>query len=187
MTNLNNNHTVDLDRDRHDLLFGVRRSIRYHLRRERFFDRQHKIYTSLSALSGSATIITLLSTAGDFWPALFAASVAVFSVIDLVFGIPQAAKVHHDFAGKFFNLEKAIIGTKDICDDKLTEFKTMRLDIEIEEPPPLHILNTMCHNELLRAMGYKDKSKYVTINWIQRLLSQFMDFQEYKINSTSHT
>ena len=55
-----------------------------------------------------------------------------------------------------------------------------RLDIEIEEPPPLRILDLICHNELCRAMGY-DESHQVKIKWYQRILCQIVDLGEYSV------
>jgi hypothetical protein len=45
----------------------------------------------------------------------------------------------------------------------------------------LRVLDSICHNELLRAMGY-DRSQYVEIAWYQRLLAQFVDVREHAIS-----
>lgn len=164
----------------HDLLFGVRRSIRYHHRRKRFFDRIHKISTILSALSGSATIAAVLAKAGPNWIITFAALVAVFSVIDLVVGTAQAARLYDDLGKRFINLEKLIISKAEFTQQDLADFTAQRLDIEADEPPPLKVLDSICHNELLRAMGY-DRSKFLKISWYQRLFSQIIDVREYNI------
>lgn len=169
--------------DLHDLLFGVRRSIRYHNRRERFFDRLHKISTFLAALAGTATVASVLAQAGSL-AITFAVAVAVFSVIDLVVGTAQQARLHNNLARRFFDLEKAIITCKDPSEDAIVNFKAQRLDIEANEPPPLKVLDSMCHNELLRAMGY-DESRYVNIKWYQRWLSQLIDIHEHKIQKPS--
>lgn len=107
---------------------------------------------------------------------------AVFSVIDLVVETARLARLHNDLAKKFFELEKEIINSEDSNDNTLSKFTTHRLDIEANEPPPLKVLDSICHNELLRAMGY-DKSEFVKIKWYQRLFSQFIDIREYKIHS----
>ncbi len=86
---------------RDDLLFGVRRSIRYHLRRYQFLDKTHKISMLLAAVSGSATIATLLSNAVDQQYVIMCASiVAITSLITkdfiklillgIVIGVPIA-------------------------------------------------------------------------------------------------
>ena len=43
------------------LLFGVRRSVRYHVRREQYFGRAHHLGAFVAALTGSATIAALLA------------------------------------------------------------------------------------------------------------------------------
>ena len=40
----------------------------------------------------------------------------------------------------------------------------------------------MCHNELLRAMGY-DKSHFARIWFYQRWLAHFFDFQDDKVRT----
>lgn len=176
--------TVLKDEVLHNLLFGVRRSIRYHNRRERFFDRLHKFSTFLSALTGTATVASVLAKAGPGWTVSFAFSVAVFSVIDLVVGTARQARLYNDLARRFFGLEKAIITCKDPSEDDIAYFTAQRLDIEADEPPPLKVLDSICHNELLRAMNY-DESHYVKIEWYQRWLSNLIDIQEHKIKRPS--
>ncbi len=164
----------------HDLLFGVRRSIRYHHRRERFFDQVHKISTILSALSGSATIAAVLAKAGPYWTITLAALVAVFSIVDLVVGTAKAARLHNDLAKRFIKLEKSIISIDEFTQQDLADFTAQRLDIEADEPPPLKVLDSICHNELLRAMNY-DRSDFLKISWYQRLFSQIIDLREHNI------
>ena len=47
--------------ERHNLLFSVRRSVRYHNRRILFYDHLHKLAISLALLSSSATVVAVLS------------------------------------------------------------------------------------------------------------------------------
>lgn len=162
------------------LLFGVRRSIRYHNRRRLFFDRIHTISTVLSAIGGSATIIAVVKEAGNLWIVIFAAAVAVFSAVDLVVGTAQAARRHHDFAKRYFDIEKKMISSGSPADADVVGFKSQRLDIEAEESPPLKILDSLCHNELCRALGY-DVSAYAQIKWYQRILCQLFDIHEHKL------
>lgn len=174
----------NIEQARYDLLFGVRRSVRYHNRRERFFDRLNKVSTFLSALAGTATIAAVLAKAGPGLTITFALAVAVFSIIDLVVGTAQQARLHNDLARRFFGLEKGIITCKDLSEEMVADFTAQRLDIEANEPPPLKVLDSICHNELLRAMG-EDESCYVKIEWYQRWFSQFIDINEHTIKSTS--
>jgi len=165
--------------DFYKLLFGVRRSIRYHHRRRLFFDRLHQISTFLSAVTGTATVASLLANASSL-ALFFGICVAIFSVIDLVVGAAQAARVHHDLAKKFIELEKAMTACKSPSDEDVIHFRSERLDIESEEPPVLKVLDAICHNELIRALGH-DPKYYAKIAWYQRLFAHFFDIREHKI------
>jgi hypothetical protein len=174
------NKAEDLNLAVHGLLFGVRRSIRYHNRRRSFFDRVSKFSTFFSALFGTATVASALAQAGNSWVIGFAVAVAIFSVMDLVVGTAQAARLHYDLARKFIDLEKTIISTKEPTYEDMANFKAQRLEIEADEPPALKVLDSICHNELLRAMGY-GSNEFAKIIWYQRLFSQIIDIQEHKI------
>lgn len=170
--------------DFYRLLFGVRRSIRYHHRRRLFFDRLHQVSTFLSAITGTATVASLLAQRSSL-ALFFGVCVALFSVIDLVVGASQAARLHHDLARKFIELEKAMSMCKDPTKDDLINFTNQRLDIEAEEPPVLKVLDAICHNELIRALGH-DEKYYVEIKWYQRLFAQIFDIREHTIQLPNH-
>jgi len=180
MTEPNNDKPTELECAHHNILFGVRRSIRYHHRRRRFFDRIHKLTTFLSALTGTATFATVFAKAGPAWTLSFAAAVAIFSTIDLVVGTAQSARLYDDLAKRFIDLEKEIVTTGEMTDELLANFKAERLDIEKDEPPPLKVLDSICHNELMRAMDY-DPKDFVPINYYQRFFAQFFDIREHTI------
>lgn len=138
----------------HDLLFDVRRSVRYHNRRRQFFDRFSKLSDTFALLSGSATIITVVSTLSTTKaPIYFAAATAIASAINLVFGTKSNARLHHDLARQFISLEKRLI-SPDLTPAILATIESDRLSIEAEEPPVLRVLDLICHNELIKAMGY---------------------------------
>ncbi len=176
--------SADLEDEKYSLLFDVRRSIRYHHKRIRYYDGLHKLSTLLAAFSGSATIITVLGKAGSFWIILFAAIVAVFSISDLVFGTNQKARLHEDLSRKFIDLEKSIITANTLSAKTISNFTAQRLDIELNEPPPLKVLDSMCYNESLRAMGH-DEACFVKIAWYQRLFSNLCDINEHLIKVPS--
>lgn len=164
----------------HELLFGVRRSIRYHTRRCRFFDNMNIWCKFLAILGGTATITALLHSAGKEWAVGFAALVTIFSAFDLVIGTTQKARSHSDFARQFVDLEKAITAAPPSSEEDIRMFTARRLEIEANEPPPLRILDMLCHNELCRSLGY-DEAHYVKIRWYQRLLCQFIDVGDYSV------
>ena len=176
------NDIESLEREKHDLLFGVRRSVRYHNRREMFFDRFHTITSAVNIIFGSATILSVLGDLGKVYPVVAASIVTVFSALDLVVGTAKMARMHNNLARRFIILEKEMITKKDFAEEDLQHFVGIRLDIEADEPPILKVLDSICHNELMRAMGYP-KDKWVKIRWYQRMLAQFLDIREYAIHT----
>lgn len=171
-----------IDNDLSDLLFGVRRSIRYHTRRWRFYDRVSSWCKFLSVLGGTAAISVVLAKFGSEWTISSAAVVVFFSSLDLVIGSAQKARLHNDFSRQFVELEKDILIKEGMTTSDIKGFTARRLEIEAQEPPPLRILDMICHNELCRAMGYSEKHQ-VTIKWYQRLFCQIIDLGDYSITS----
>jgi hypothetical protein len=163
-----------------DLLFGVRRSIRYHSRRQMFFDHLHSFIMTGSVISGSATFFTVLSQYKTLAMAAGAA-VTLFSTIDLVFGFSKMGRLHEDLMRRCTALEKEMVREREPTAESLADFTSKRLDIETDEPPIHLVLDSMCHNELVRAMGY-DESEFVRIGWFQRLLANYVDICEHRIS-----
>lgn len=163
-----------------DLLFGVRRSIRYHNRRRSFYDKFNSTTNALALIMGSATVYGVLQD-NPSWIAIFApAIVTIFSSINLVIGSNRQARVHHDLSKRFIELEKKMSDHLQHTEEKLAEWTSERLDIESEEPPVLRVLDCICHNELVRAMGYGPEH-LAEISWYQRLFADFVDLNEHTI------
>ena len=171
---------MSIDDDFHDLLFGVRRSIRYHTRRRSFYDRFNSSVNAVSVIMGSATVYGVLKVQAQDVAIIAAAIVTVLSAINLVVGSSRQARLHHDLCRRFIALEKKI-STSSVKDaEVLSELIAERLDIESEEPPVLHVLNSICHNELARAMGYGPEH-FAKIKFYQRWFSPIIDICENTI------
>lgn len=171
-----------LDLKWHNLLFGVRRSIRYHARRRMFFDRYRQFTSAMGVIFGSATIFTLLNDVSPMSPAIAAAVVTVFFAIDLVVGSAAKARLHDDLCRRFIDLERQMELAVGRDGQSLAQFTAARLEIEADEPPVHRVLDLMCHNELLHAMGYERK-QFVRIRPYQRWLAPFFDVQDHKITT----
>jgi hypothetical protein len=168
---------MNQDDDIHKLLFGVRRSIRYHNRRRDFFDTFNQITTAFSLIAGSATVYGVLHAPDSHELAIWSGMVVtVLSAFNLVVGSARQARLHHDLSKKFITLEKKMLAE----DGQIKEWQTERLDIEAEEPPVLRVLDCICHNEMLRSMGYNDEH-FAEIAWYQRWFAQFFDIRDYTI------
>lgn len=172
--------------ERRRLLFGVRRSVRYHSRRRQFFDRYRLWTSALSIIFGSATIYLALSSLDPRYTVAAAAVVTVLSGVDLVIGSARMARLHEDLYRQFINLEQKIISVSEseFTEQDLKHLSSERLTIEANEPPIKRVLDATCHNELLRALGYdpvKDADQYAEIKWYQRAFAQFFDFSGYRM------
>lgn len=167
---------------RYSLLFGVRRSIRYHSRRRQFFDRYRLFTNAVSVIFGSAAIAAVLSPLGKEYTVGAAAVVTVFSLVDLVVGSARMARLHEELCRQFIELEKEIISIPEgqFTEENASRLTAVRLSIEADEPPVKRVLDSLCHNELLRAMGY-DRGEFVRVKWYQRLFAQLLDIQEHRI------
>jgi hypothetical protein len=168
-----------------DLLFSVRRSIRYHSRRCMFFDRLHTITSALGVIFGSATILAVLTEEGRQYAVWAAAIVTVFSALDLVIGTDRSARLHQDLARQFIGLEKRMVNLGDNRTvQDLKDCTGERLDIESDEPPVLRVLDVLCHNELCRSMGH-NREHMAKVAWYQRLFAQFIDLRPDSLHLNS--
>jgi hypothetical protein len=161
-------------------LFGVRRSVRYNARRRAFFDRLDQLTNMLAVILGSAAVYGVLDADHHAVALVASGIVTIVSAVNLVVGSSQRARKHDDLARQFSALEREMIC--DESEEKLAYVKRRRLEIEAEEPPVMHVLNCICHNEQMRAEGYP-KEHFASIHWWQRAFSQIVDLREDLIHS----
>ena len=169
------------------LLFDVRRSVRYHTRRQKYYRNCHRIVLFSSLIFGSVTVAALAEAIG-VWPlwvkASPAAFVSVIAGLDLVFGWTEQSWLHSDLARQFIKLERRMIsGSANLDEDLIRDVTIKRLKIEAAEPPVLRVLDTLCYNEMKRAMGHT-KDEMIKVHIFQRLCAPFFDLFASKIHST---
>jgi hypothetical protein len=133
------------------LLFGVRRSIRYHDRRRAFFERLHRLTGALTVLMAGSVLYDL-GRAGETaaWLQALAAIAAVLAALDMVVGYAARAGQHGALKARFVDLEQALL-SGDAADATWAAHQTARLAIERDEPPVYRALDLLCHNELALA------------------------------------
>ena len=163
------------DEKRSAALFGVRRSVRYHMHRQAFFDRANDIGSFLVVLLSSGAVFALMgdSKVGPGICALFAAAISAFN---LVFAPSRMARKHNDLARRFIVLEQKALQ----ADFDYISLANERLDIESNEPSIYRVVDTICHNELLRSMDKEDSM--IQIPFFMRITGHFTDwgFQKLK-------
>lgn len=175
-------HSLDKkEDDLHALLFGVRRSIRYHNRRRRFFDGFDKFVKILSVIGGSAAVAAIVGNTP--WLAVALTTIiAILSAINLVVGPAQGARLHAELAKRFAKLEYDVVRTQNVDEDASNKFVAERLLIESDEPPIMRVLDTICHNELCEAMGY-DVCEFYRVGWFQALFAHIINLWPSKIRN----
>ena len=169
-----------LNNDWHGLLFGARRSVRYHLRRQAFFERMHNVVGVCGVFFGSAAAVAVFGQAAPMVVALLAMGVSALFAFDVVIGFSRRACLHAAIVAKFTDLEIGMT-LADPSAEALARFRQQRLEIEKNEPPVLNVLNIISHNDLIKAGDYQDDM--YKVSWLQRLLSGFMDWGYESIES----
>lgn len=152
-------------KNRHEILYQVRFSTRYHRMREQFLDGLDRTTKAIAIIGGSAAFAWMQSAtvAGGI--------VAVVSTLSLVFDYAVQARLHAELAKKFLDLEAEIVGMGeyDFTDENLKDWAAQCTRIEAEEPPLKEKLAVICQAELDRSLGVKPKTFFP---WWQRLSAQ---------------
>ncbi len=177
------------------LLFDVRRSVRYHARRRSHFETGHKLILFIATVLSSVTAAIFAGIFGENWEPWLkwfpAALVSALTAFSLVFGLIGRAWQHADLTRQFIDLEREMEARKkEPQEDLVKEITDRRLQIEATEPPVLRVMDAICYNELLCAMGYEDKKDdvYIEITRLQRLCAPVFDLggDRFRRMATSH-
>jgi len=135
-----------------DLLWRVRLSALYHLKRERFLDGVDKTAKAISALGGAAAF-SQIKGAPD-WGLWITAIITLVSTLSLVYGPSGKARKHAELARDFKRLESDIVSAGGVLTDaQVATFDAHCLSLESSEPAALGALVTQCHNELSTSIG----------------------------------
>lgn len=153
------------------------------MRREQSFSRLHFVAGFLTAVSGSATFATVLADLpAGLW---LAALTAIFGAIELVGQPFSRALTHRDLTQQFTRLEKDMQRPEsEITEALLQQVQICRLDIEEKEPPPIQVINVMCHNEEVVAGGHGPEH-LETIRWYQLVLASLFDLWPHSLQRSA--
>lgn len=167
----------------HGLLFVVRRSRRYHLRREQSFSRLHLVVGFLTAVSGSATFATVLADLpAGLW---LAAATAIFGGCELVSQPFSRALTHRDLMQQFTRLEKDLQRRDaEITEALLQKLQIRRRDLEQKGPPPIRVIEAMCHNEEVVAGGHGPEH-LETVRWYLPALASLFDLRPHGLRKSA--
>ena len=156
-------------------LFGVRKSVRYHQRRQAFHEWWNTVIIALSfACSASA----MAEWSAD-WRQLLIGITSFLLMLNWVIGLPKRANTHAKLGQRFASLEQEMTPFEKSRDmDAKVEFdlRRRRLEIEADEPAKMRVMDLLCHNELCEAL-YPAHYVYPVSCW-RRWLGHFIDIGE---------
>ena len=154
---------METEKRQRDLLWDVRRSVRYHNRRRAWFERWHHgtLILAIVALSG------LYETVATFG--------IIFLATNVVCRFADRASDHKIFAARFRVLEHKLIPQRP--DEDLDRLDLERLEIETEEPPVKRLLDVLCHYELWKA--YREDYEHVPVTWWRRWTVNWFSYGAY--------
>lgn len=171
--------TEHLNQQTYDLLFAIRRSVRYHLHRRRFYEVWNTTTIAVASVGGSGAVAIAL---GNFWPnglPIVAAFIAIVAILDLAVGTTIRNAGHHgELTRCYIELEKEFAHGKNLTDEELEDITRERLIIEASEPPVMRLLDMMCHYEILISYGDNKKS-HPSVPLGRRFLMHFLSQASY--------
>lgn len=163
----------------YEQLFGVRRSVRYHQRRQSYFESWHGCIAAVQVVSGSSAIAALvaegaaLNSVGIY----LAAVPPLLAAVDLVFGTTRRATLHASLGRQFSQLEADMVSHEDdresVTQGELAGFKRRRLAIQADEPPKLRVVDLLSHNDIVR--GTYTHGQVYRIGPTRKLLGHVLD------------
>jgi len=157
---------------RENLLFDIRRSIRYHERRTAFFERMHRVTDLITILLAGVVLSELLGSPSRLILQILAGLGALLSASDLVIGYGRRADGHRRLKRQFIFLEADVSSGKE-----LNTVARQRLNIEADEPPAYRALDVLCHNQLCRAFG-KPRCELYRVPWWMRWTAHLLHWSD---------
>ena len=156
-------------------LFGVRKSVRYHQRRQAFHEWWNTVIIALSfACSASA-----MAEWSAEWRQLLIGATSFLLMLNWVIGLTRRANVHAKLAQRFASLEQEMTPfekSRHMAAEVEFGFRRRRLEIEADEPAKMRVMDVLCHNELCAAV-YPHHAAYPVAPW-RRWLGHFVDVGE---------
>lgn len=160
---------------RHAALYRAELSVLYHRKRERFLALCDRVGKGIALVAGTAAFSSLLDSASA--KAAMGSIVAAATLPGLVFAWADKARLHSELAQKYIGLiaEVTAKGERNYTEEDCFEWQARLRTLEINEPPPLSILVTMCQNQL--ALAANDSNAICEIPCWKVWLAHFIDME----------
>lgn len=168
--------------DRYDAqLFAVRRMVRYHTKRARFFKLADKCANGVLLFASTAVVASALHALPTWLATSVGLAIAAVAIIHLVWNPQDCAHRHGELVKCWTALETGFIkSAREITAERLDQLEEKRLTIEATEDAPLRVLDAICHNEQALAQNCPP-SEFADIGRWQRWLAHFVDVRADKL------
>ena len=154
-------------------------SVRYHSRRQGFYNFCHWLAMMVVVLASSASVAAVagaLDELGWFRLSLPAAA-TFFGLLDFLSGFAVKAERHRSLVGNFIIIEQQLVKLRStMTEEALVDVETNILTIEAGEPRVRRVVHAICYNEALIA-AERDRTYLVPITFMQRLLANLVDWR----------
>ena len=169
-----------MEQRHYELLFGVQKSVRYHMRRHRLYESREKGAKILALVIAPFIAMAAYYDLSEAWHIALSAVITSYAVWNLISQTLQMSQRHLDLARRFVDLEEQIVKCSNPSNEQLNEFTAMRLKIERDEPPKLRVFDIICHNEILLSKGY-DRGELWSVPWWKEKVGLFYDIDDTDI------
>lgn len=160
-----------------DEKFDAMRCALCHDSRERFFATLHRFVMFFSALSGAASVASLLKEAPQGWTIFFGATVTVLTTLDLVLDLSGSARRHATLKEHFYNI------LADCYADTMGDAKPYRAQLTKLygiEPPLPNTLDHMMWNKTYQFLSQDPKEEHLYVIGFWRALTRHLLSHERK-------
>jgi len=157
------------------LWFGINRSVRYHRKRQSFYETLDTWSDIALLLMGSGVVALTIQCSYGLQPLVGIAVVAT-SILKLKLGFGRRVGAHDRLVYAFTRLQKELESTDD--EKVVRRVYLERVDLEESEPPVMRGLDVICHDELLVSIGRDDPKERVSVSWFQRFAANLLSFSK---------
>jgi hypothetical protein len=172
------------------VVWAIDASVRYHERRQAFYERADSLVNALNLIIGSGAVLAIIQSAPNWVVVVSSATVAILSLINITMRSSAMASLHAQlkqrYIGLLIRLEK-LDGPKvseESFRKELRKLREARLLIEVEEPTIFRVVHVMAHNELLMAQGYDDADMW-HVPWYKALSANWVRWDTSKLSKRS--
>lgn len=153
----------------------VRISVRYHTRRQAFFETWSRVTAAIGVIFGSSAVASAIASvhAAPWLLGTTGVAMTVAATVDLIVGTASMARKHDDLRKRFMLLDSEIESAGAPTIDDIIRWKAARLVIEMDEPPPYIGLTLLCENELAMATQGLEQ-KRTRIRWLVGVTAQWL-------------